>query len=213
MKKTRVAVIDDHAVVRMGLKYALSVFKDLEFAGEFPDGEGARAFVESVRPDVLLLDIRMPGKGGVEALREILAAFPDERVVMLTTAGTEEDVYQAISAGARGYVMKDSAPGDIVEAIRAVAAGQTYVPREIRDLYDARVSAPALTPRELDALTCLSRGLSNREIAAHMGISEDGAKVHLKHVNEKLGAKDRVDAVAIGIRKGLVRPYGQRRFG
>ena len=204
MKKIRIAVVDDHAVVRMGLKYALSVFKDLEFAGEFPDGEGALGFVEKVRPDVVLMDIRMPGKGGVEALREIVAARPGQKVVMLTTVGTEEDVYQALNAGAKGYVMKDSAPGNIVDAIRAVAEGGTYIPQDIRDLYTARKESPELTPRELEALTLLSKGLSNREIAAKLGVSEDGAKIHLKHVNEKLGAKDRVDAVAIGLKKGIL---------
>ena len=204
MKKIRIAVVDDHAVVRMGLKYALSVFKDLEFAGEFSDGEGALGFVEKTKPDVLLMDIRMPGKGGVEALREIIAAHPQQKVVMLTTVGTEEDVYQALNAGAKGYVMKDSAPGNIVDAIRAVAEGRTYVPEEIRKLYEARSHAPELTPRELETLQLLAQGLSNREIAARLGVSENGAKVHLKHVNEKLDAKDRVDAVAIGLRKGLL---------
>lgn len=204
MKKIRISVVDDHAVVRMGLKYALSVFKDLEFAGEHSDGEGSLAFVEKTKPDVLLMDIRMPGKGGVEALREIIAAHPEQKVVMLTTVGTEEDVYQAINAGAKGYVMKDSAPNNIVDAIRAVAEGGTYIPKEIRELYTARKESPELTPRELETLTLLSQGLSNREIAARLGVSEDGAKIHLKHVNEKLGAKDRVDAVAIGLKKGLL---------
>ena len=134
MKVIRVAVIDDHAVVRMGLKYALSVFKDIQFAGEHPDGEGAAAFVEKTGPDVVLLDIRMPGKDGVAALKEILAARPDRKVIMPTTAGTEEDVYQSLTIGAKGYVMKDSAPGNIVDAIRAVAEGRTYVPEEIRKL-------------------------------------------------------------------------------
>ena len=204
MKKIRIAVVDDHAVVRMGLKYALSVFKDLEFAGEFSDGAGALGFVEKTKPDVLLMDIRMPGKGGVEALREIIAAHPQQKVVMLTTVGTEEDVYQALNAGAKGYVMKDSAPNNIVDAIRAVAEGGSYIPKEIKALYQARRDSPELTPRELEALTFLSQGLSNREIAAKLGISEDGAKIHLKHVNEKLGAKDRVDAVAIGLKKGIL---------
>ena len=204
MKKIRIAVVDDHAVVRMGLKYALSVFKDLEFAGEFSDGEGALGFVEKTKPDVLLMDIRMPGKGGVEALREIIAAHPQQKVVMLTTVGTEEDVYQALNAGAKGYVMKDSAPNNIVDAIRAVAEGGSYIPKEIKALYQARRDSPELTPRELETLQLLAQGLSNREIAARLGVSENGAKVHLKHVNEKLDAKDRVDAVAIGLRKGLL---------
>lgn len=204
MKVIRVAVIDDHAVVRMGLKYALSVFKDIQFAGEHPDGEGAAAFVAKTNPNIVLLDIRMPGKDGVAALKEILAARPDQKVVMLTTAGTEEDVYQSLTAGAKGYVMKDSAPGNIVDAIRAVAEGRSYVPEEIRKLYEDRSHAPELTPRELETLQLLAQGLSNREIAARLGVSENGAKVHLKHVNEKLGAKDRVDAVAIGLRKGIL---------
>lgn len=204
MKVIRVAVIDDHAVVRMGLKYALSVFKDIQFAGEHPDGEGAAAFVAKTNPDIVLLDIRMPGKDGVAALKEILAARPDQKVVMLTTVGTEEDVYQSLTAGAKGYVMKDSAPGNIVDAIRAVAEGRSYVPEEIRKLYEDRSHAPELTPRELETLQLLAQGLSNREIAARLGVSENGAKVHLKHVNEKLGAKDRVDAVAIGLRKGIL---------
>ncbi|MGN0855730.1 MAG: response regulator [Kiritimatiellia bacterium] len=204
MKKIRVAVVDDHAVMRMGLKYALSVFKDLELVGEHPDGEGACAFVEKTKPDIVLMDIRMPGKGGIEALREILAAQPEQKVVMLTTVGTEESVYQALNAGAKGYVMKDSAPNHIVDAIRAVAGGGTYIPTDVRDLYAARATSPELTPRERESLTLLSKGLSNREIAARLGISEDGAKIHLKHVNEKLGAKDRVDAVVIGLKKGLL---------
>lgn len=206
MKRMKVAVVDDHAVVRMGLKYALSVFKDMEFVGEHPDGEGAAEFVAMVRPDVLLLDIRMPGKDGVAALGEILSAVPEQKVVMLTTAGTEEEVYRSLSQGAKGYVMKDSAPGNIVDAIRVVAEGGTYVPKEIRALYEERRRSPELTPRELEALALLTKGLSNREIAAKLGISEDGAKIHLKHINEKLGAKDRVDAVAIAIRRGLTRP-------
>ncbi|MBQ6135944.1 MAG: response regulator transcription factor [Kiritimatiellae bacterium] len=206
MKKIRVAIVDDHAVVRMGMKYALSVFKDLEFVGEHPDGTHAAEFVDKVKPDVLLLDIRMPGKDGVAALEDILAANPAQKVMMLTTAGTEEEVFRSLSLGAKGYVMKDSAPGGIVDAIRVIAAGGEYVPEEIRELYNARRASPELTPRELEALTLLSKGLSNREIAAGLGVSEDGAKIHLKHVNEKLGAKDRVDAVAIAIRRGLVRP-------
>ena len=130
MKKIKVAIVDDHAVVRMGMKYALSVFKDLEFVGEHPDGEGAVEFVRRIDPDVLLLDIRMPVKDGVSALREILADDPSRKVMMLTTAGTEEEVYQSLKLGAKGYVMKDSAPGEIVDAIRAIAAGGECVPDE-----------------------------------------------------------------------------------
>ncbi len=206
MKAIRVAVIDDHAVVRMGLKYALMVFKDIQFVGELSDGEGAAQFVAQVSPDVVLLDIRMPKRDGVAALGDILAARPAQKVVMLTTVGTEEAVYRSLTLGAKGYVLKDSRPQDIVDAIRTVAGGGEWVPKDIRDLYNTRLHGPELTPRELEALTLLSQGLSNREIATRLGVSEDGAKIHLKHINEKLGAKDRVDAVAIAIRKGIITP-------
>ena len=204
MAKIKVAVVDDHAVVRMGLKYALALFPDLTFVGEHSDGDGAREFVLRTRPDVTLLDIRMPGMNGVEALAEILAAMPKAKVVMLTTSGTEEDVYRSLKLGARGYVMKDSDPRNIVDAIRTVARGGKFIPEDIRARYEARRLLPELTPRELEAMKLLSRGLSNPEIAAELGVSEDGAKMHLKHAYEKLGAKGRVDAVAIAIRRGIV---------
>ena len=206
VKSIRVAVVDDHAVVRMGLKFALMVFKDIQFVGEHEDGEGAAQFVSQTAPDVVLLDIRMPKRDGVAALGDILAAKPSQKVVMLTTVGTEEAVYRSLTLGAKGYVLKDSRPQDIVDAIRTVAAGGEWVPKDIRDLYNARLHGPELTPRELQAITLLSQGLSNREIATRLGVSEDGAKIHLKHINEKLGAKDRVDAVAIAIRKGIITP-------
>ncbi len=206
MKAIKVAVIDDHAVVRMGLKYALMVFKDIQFVGEHPDGEGAAEFVAKVDPDVVLLDIRMPKRDGVAALGDILADNAKRKVIILTTVGTEEAVYRSLKLGAKGYVMKDSPPQDIVSAIRTVAEGGEWIPEGIREMFETRSGEPELTPRELEALTLLSKGLSNREIAKKLGVSEDGAKIHLKHVNEKLAAKDRVDAVAIAIRKGLIDP-------
>ena len=205
MKKISVAVIDDHAVVRMGLKYALSAFKDLEFSGEYGDGEGAADFVKRLQPDVTLLDIRMAKKDGIEALGEILAAVPEAKVIMLTTSMTEEDVFRSLESGAEGYVLKDRDPQCIVDAIRTVAEGGKYVPEEVRAIYEARRLAPGLTPREHEALKLLAKGKSNREIAADLGVSEDGAKIHLKHVFSKLDAKDRIEAVAIAIRRGLVK--------
>mgnify|MGYP003291899379 CR=1 FL=1 len=204
MTKIKVAVVDDHAVVRMGLKYALALFKDMVFVGEHSDGEGAVEFVRKTSPDVTLLDIRMPGKDGVTALGEIRKALPEAKVIMLTTSGTEEDVYRSLNLGARGYVLKDRDPQLIVDAIRKVAAGGKYVPDEVKAVYDSRSQAPELTPREHETLTLLAQGLSNREIALRLGVSEDGAKIHLKHVYDKLEAKDRVDAIAIALRRGLV---------
>ena len=204
MKVIRVAVIDDHAVVRMGLKYALSVFKDIQFAGEHPDGEGAATFVEKTGPDVVLLDIRMPGKDGVAALREILAARPDRKVIMLTTAGTEEDVYQSLKLGAKGYVVKDNAPAKIVEAILTVAEGGRYIEEVAQTAYEVRSGERGLSPRELDVLKFVSKGCANTEIAELLGVSHNTVKNHLKAIFEKMGAADRAEAVALALRRGVI---------
>lgn len=205
MKRIRVAVVDDHAIVRVGLKCTIQAFKELEFAGAHADGEGAADFVAAVRSDITLLDIRMPHKDGVAALGEILARDPSAKVIMLTTAGTEEDVYRSLELGAKGYVLKDGDTENIIEAIRTVAAGGTYVPEEIRRIYESRCGRESLTERESLALRLLADGRTNREIAAAMGISEDGVKGHLRHINEKFGTKDRVEAVAVAIRRGIIR--------
>lgn len=206
MKKTRVAVVDDHAVVRVGLKWTISAFKDFEFAGAYADGEGAAAFVREVHSDVTLMDIRMPGKDGLAALAEILRDDPSAKVIMLTTVGTEEDVYRALEIGAKGYVLKDGETERIVEAVRTVADGGEYLPEEIRGMYAVRRARKPLSDRESEALRLLSKGHSNREIASLMGISEDGVKAHLRHINEKLGTKDRVEALTVAIRRGIIHP-------
>lgn len=208
MKKIRVAVIDDHGVVRMGLKFTLSLFKDIEYAGEFADGEGAADFVEKTNPDVTLLDIRMPGKDGLSALGEILARRPAAKVIMLTTSALEEDVYRSIKSGAKGYVLKDRDTENIVKAVRAVAEGGTYIPEEIKAIFKAREAEPELTETETEGLALLAQGMTNKAIAAKLGISEDAVKVRLKHAYEKLGVSDRAGAIALAIRKGLAKPEG-----
>ncbi len=208
MKKIKVVLIDDHAVVRMGLRYALSLFKDIELAGELADGEGAAALVKSSAADVVLLDIRMPGKDGIAALGEILDAEPSAKVVMLTTSSMEEDVYAALNSGAKGYVLKDRNPENIVKAVRAVAEGGTFIPDDIKAIYKARSEEPELTSTEREAVALLVEGLSNKAMAAKLGISEDGVKVRLKHAYEKLGVGDRAGAIAVAIKRGIARPEG-----
>ena len=208
MKKIKVLLVDDHAVVRMGLKYALSLFKDIELAGELSDGERAAELMKSSGADVALLDIRMPGKDGLVALGEMLAADPSAKVVMLTTSSMEEDVYAALNAGAKGYVLKDRNPENIVKAIRAVAEGGTFIPDDIKAIYKARSEEPELTPTEREAVGLLVQGLSNKAIAEKVGISEDGVKVRLKHAYEKLGVNDRAGAISVAIRRGIARPAG-----
>ena len=208
MKKIKVALIDDHAVVRMGLKYALSLFKDIELVGELADGEGAAKLVKDTGADVTLLDIRMPGKDGIAALGEILAAVPSAKVVMLTTSSTEEDVYASLNAGAKGYVLKDRNPENILKAVRAVAEGGTFIPDNIKEIYKARSKEPELTSAEREAVELLVEGLNNKTMAARLGISEDGVKVRLKHAYEKLGVGDRAGAIAMAIKRGIARPAG-----
>lgn len=208
MKKIKVLLVDDHAVVRMGLKYALSLFKDIELAGELSDGERAAELMKSSGADVALLDIRMPGKDGLAALGEMLAADPSARVVMLTTSSMEEDVYAALNAGAKGYVLKDRNPENIVKAVRTVAEGGTFIPDDIKAIYKARSEEPELTPTEREAVGLLVQGLSNKAISEKVGISEDGVKVRLKHAYEKLGVNDRAGAISVAIRRGIARPAG-----
>ena len=202
----RVAVIDDHMVVRAGLKYVIEADDELVFAGEFGGGEGAAEFFGVCKPDVALLDVRMPDKNGIDALKEIMAEHPWAKVVMLTTSDAGEDVLRAIDEGARGYVMKESPIEVITAAIRAALAGDVYMSDEVRRIYETHKSAPGLSQRETDVLRAVSQGLNNREIGAKLGISENSVKMHLKRAYFKLGANDRAEAVALAVKRGFLSP-------
>ena len=202
----RVAIIDDHVIVRTGLKYLIDADPELEFAGEFGGGVGAAEFVAGVRPDVTLLDVRMPDKGGIDVLREIIAADPHARVVMLTTSDVEEDVFRAIEEGALGYVMKESPVEVIGAAIRSAMAGDVFMTDEVRRIYETRKSAKGLSAREAEALVLASKGAGNREIAAAMNLSENSVKMFLKRAFFKLGAANRAEAVQLAVKRGLIPP-------
>lgn len=204
MKKYKVAIVDDHVVVRMGIRFAVGMFKDLDFVGEFSRGEGAAEFVNGKRPDVTILDLRMPDRDGTLVLADILKLWPEAKVVILSSAGTEEDVYKCLSLGAKGYVLKDGGQDNLIAAIRVVAEGGEFIPDDIRRVYKERMKAPELTPREHDVLALLAEGLSNDDIAERLGVTRDGVKIHLKHVYEKLGVGDRVSAVNESRRRGLI---------
>lgn len=201
---TTVAIVDDHSVVRIGIKYVLMTDSEFKFVGEADDGAEAVSLVERVRPDILLLDVRMPGTDGIAALKAVLAKFPDQRVVMLTMSDAEEDVYQAISLGARGYVIKDNSPGNIIGALKTVMSGELAVSESVRSVYEARKSERGLTAREKEILLLVSKGCSNVEIGDMLHLSPNTVKNHLKNLFDTLGAADRAEAVAIGIRRGLI---------
>lgn len=200
----KVAIIDDHSVVRMGFKYMLAFAKDMKLVGEATGGEGAAKFVAECRPDVVLLDVRMPGVDGIAALAEILASAPQTNVIMLTTSDTEEDVYRAISLGAKGYILKETEPNVLLDSIRAVASGGMCVPDAIRRIYEARASEKSLTAREREILRYISKGFSNDEIGKQLGISANTVKAHVASILSTLGAGDRAESVAIGIQRGLI---------
>lgn len=200
----RVAIIDDHMVVRAGLKYLLQADAELEFAGELGGGEGAADFVAEVKPDVTLLDVRMPDRNGIEALKDILARDRGAKVVMLTTSEAEEDVFRSIEEGALGYVMKESPVETIASAIRSAMAGEIFMTDDVRRIYETRKGVKGLSPREAEVLGEAAKGCGNREIGQRLGISENSVKMHLKRAFFKLGASDRAEAVTIAMQRGFI---------
>ena len=200
----RVVIIDDHVVVRAGLRYIIEADPELEFAGEFGGGVGAVEFVAEKNPDVVLLDVRMPDRGGIDVLKDLLMADPRRRVVMLTTSDVEEDVFRAIEEGAFGYVMKESEIETITAAIRAAYAGEVFMTDEVRRIYETRKGAKGLSSREAEVLKYAARGDANRDIAAKLGLSENSVKMFMKRAFFKLGASNRAEAVQLAIRRGLI---------
>ena len=203
---TKVFIVDDHAVVRMGLKATLPLEGDVEIVGEAVSGDGAAQAVITARSDVTLLDIRLPGKDGLEVLDELMNANPDAKVIMLTTSEADNHVYEALKRGARGYVVKDRDADEILTAVRMVANDAKYIPDTVRALYRERQMMPDLTAREQETLEMMAAGRRNGEIAKKFGISVDGVKMHVKHILEKFNVADRTAAVAEALRRGFIRP-------
>lgn len=203
--RARVLIADDHALMRNGVANLLNQEADLEVVAEAADGEAAvEAFARHL-PDVTLVDLRMPRLEGVEVVRRIREAHPGARLIILTTYDTDEDIDRALQAGARAYLLKDVSAEDLLACIRAVLRGETYVAPAVAARLAERGARVQLTPRELGVLRELAVGRANKEIAAGLGISEGTVKVHLAHLFDKLGVSSRTEAIAVAVRRGLVR--------
>ncbi|RRS00509.1 response regulator [Glycomyces terrestris] len=212
----RVLIADDHPVVRDGLRGMFARGGDIEVVGEASDGREAVDRALALGPDVVLMDLRMPGTDGVTAIRELAALGAAAKVLVLTTYDTDSDVLPAIEAGAAGYLLKDASPEELRRAIRAAHEGGTVLAPSVASVLMAQVRRPAaagtqgpLSERELEVLALIAKGRSNRETAAELFISEATVKTHLMHVYAKLEVNDRAAAVAVAYERGLLQPKGR----
>jgi DNA-binding NarL/FixJ family response regulator len=208
VNKIRLVIVDDHPVVRDGLRGMLESQPDFEVVGEASDGEAAVQIANSLSPEVVLMDLRMPVMDGVTALREIKGSNPQIQVLVLTTYDSDADILPAIEAGASGYLLKDSSREELYTAIRAAARGETVLAPKVAARLVGRMRAPAeerLSSRELEVLQLVAEGDSNSEIAGRLHISQATVKSHLIHIFGKLGVSDRTAAVTVALRRGILR--------
>jgi DNA-binding NarL/FixJ family response regulator len=217
-ERIRILIVEDDALMRAGLRGVLSSDPAIELVGEADDGRAAAYRTRLLEPDVVLMDIRMPDLDGISATREVLAAFPEVKVVILTTFEDDDYIFGALSAGASGFLLKRTRPEDLIAAIHTIAAGDSLLSPSVTSrviermagqpppgaAHDARLDE--LTPRETEVLELVARGLSNGEIAADLVIEESTVKTHVKRILGKLGARDRVQAVIFAYESGLAQP-------
>jgi two-component system, NarL family, response regulator len=201
----RVLLADDHAIVRNGVAQILNEQPDIEVVGQAGDGESAIVLYRQERPDVALVDLRMPKMEGTKVVEQIRQEFPEAMLVVLTTFDTDDDIDRALRAGAKGYLLKDVGPGDLVACVRTVHGGGTWVSPTVASKLVARMTRVQVTPQEMRVLNQVAEGKSNREIGETLFISEATVKIHLTHLFEKLGASSRTDAVAKAVERGLIR--------
>jgi DNA-binding NarL/FixJ family response regulator len=204
MPPIRVLCVEDHSIVREGIGLLINLQSDLQVVGSVASGEEAVATFDTCRPDVTLMDLRLTGMTGVEAIRAIRGNHPDARIIVLTMYRGEEDIRSAIEAGAVTYLLKDSLSDDLLRVIREVHEGCQTIPRDVERALAERSGHPTLTPREIEVMEFVSRGMRNREIAASLGISVETVQVHVKRVLLKLEVADRTAAVNVALRRGII---------
>ena len=204
-EKIKVLIADDHEIMRMGLVSLFETDPSLEVIGEAADGDEAVRKARKLHPDVVVMDLMMPQKEGSEATREIKDSLPETKILLLTTFGTSDGIAHALAAGAEGALLKSAANTDIIKAIKRIVAGNKAVSDEVRELLDKAPPVPELTERQRLILASITEGLTNGAIADRLGISEDGVKRHVNAIMVKLGADSRAEAVAIALRKHLLK--------
>jgi two-component system NarL family response regulator len=200
----RILVVEDHHVVRQGLMALIRTVPGLEVVAEAPDGDEAVRQFRQHKPDVTLMDLRLPKMSGVDAIAAIRAEFPAARVIVLTTFDGDEDIYRALQAGARGYLLKGMDADELIEAVRAVHAGKTRIPGAVAQRLAGRMSGQELTARETDVLKQIVAGKSNKEIGTALFISEATVKTHINSLLGKLGVADRTQAATTALQRGIV---------
>ncbi|MEK7948854.1 response regulator transcription factor [Luteolibacter soli] len=202
-KPIRIFLADDHPSLRAGLAAILDSQQDLKVVAEA--GSGNEVMGSKEVADVYIMDLRMPDGDGVQTIKALVARDAAAKVLVLTTYDNEEDIFQALEAGARGYLLKDTTKEELVAAVRQVNQGERYLPQNIASRLADRLIRPNLTPRELDVLRLVSRGRTNKEMASAMFISEETVKSHMKSLFQKLGVHDRAEAVSVSLQRGLIR--------
>ena len=199
----RILLADDHPPLRAGLAAILNSQPDLQVVAEA--GSGREVMDSPEAADVYVLDLRMPDGDGIQTIKDLIARDPAAKVMVLTTYDNEEDIFRALEAGARGYLLKDTTREEIIAAVRQIHGGDRYLPQAVAARLADRLIRPSLTPRELDVLRLVSRGRTNKEMASAMFISEETVKTHMKSLFQKLGVHDRAEAVSVSLQRGLIR--------
>ncbi|MBW4642064.1 MAG: response regulator transcription factor [Goleter apudmare HA4340-LM2] len=200
----RILIVDDHPVVRQGLAAMIDREADITVVGQVCNGHQAVATFHQLQPDVTLMDLRMPEMDGVAAITAICSEFENARIIVLTTYDGDEDIYRGLKAGAKGYLLKDAEPDELLAAIRVVNTGQKYIPTAVGAKLAERVGILQLSGRELEVIRLMATGKTNQEIAAVLQISEGTVKYHVNHILSKLGVSDRIQAVITALKRGIV---------
>ena len=201
--KIRVMIVDDHAIVSQGLAILLECKPDITVVGQAVNGKEAIALFRQHQPDITLMDLRMPEMGGVEAIAALCSEFSEPRIIVLTTHDGDEDIYRGLRAGAKGYLLKDSKPDELVSAIYTVHNGKQHIPSDVAAKLLERMSNPELSDRELEVLRHMSDGLNNQEISKALNVTESTIKFHISRILSKLGVSDRTQAVLVALKRGL----------